>query len=637
MPEDYRIHINFLPTDGEIPEFHVHRKLRLDPQEERPQGEVRAYNLPRHPGDNENWPSYWISLQPQSDFEPFVVNAASNHSLTCWVLLKGIARQCTEKLSPSEFWLQERGFLKEICLNMRSHPEGEEQLIIQPYYLRVEKKFGLLADFHFRLRSGIKFSRRVQQLSLSLDERFKRNLDYYVDRLAKIEGFLEERWVILSSIELPGVQTPAKLSRVFLPVLADRLRSRMYVFGNGRESRSQFVGLKEFGPLKPLASTPKLLFVFRERDRQAGRNLAVALKGSRERYSFPGFEQLFKTPLEIDQKPVIIPDFSITSMREALDRVKQDMALTLPVLILPDDDEAGYLNLKAIFTHEGLPTQVCTLGVIQDENTLRWSVVNIALQLFCKAGGFPWKVQTPGNQCLILGISQSHKVRKEKNQTKVEKFFAFSILTDSSGLFRKIQVLGQAEDEQAYLEQLEESLKEVLKSEAVNFDRVVIHTSFKLKYKEIDKIHSAVKQVASGVVTKKCRFAVVKVNHKSRFFGVNRDVNSLVPYEGSRVRLGHGEYLVWFEGIFPDKPTVTKVFPGPTHLQFLRVLEENRISDEVLLQDLVNLAGANWRGFNAKSAPVSVFYCHLVADLVHDLQEKGLPLPPVETLKPWFL
>ncbi|MGI0015448.1 MAG: Piwi domain-containing protein, partial [Nitrososphaera sp.] len=436
---------------------------------------------------------------------------------------------------------------------------------------------------------------------------------------------------------LSGARAPAKLSREFVPVAADRLRSRMYVFGNGRESRSQFVGLKEFGPLKPLASTPKLLFVFRERDRQAGRDLAVALRGSRERYSFPGFEELFKTPLEIDPKPVIIPDFSIASMKEALDRVKQDTPLTLPVLILPDDEEAGYLNLKAIFTHEGLPTQVCTLGVIQDENTLRWSVANIALQLFCKAGGFPWKVQTTGNQCLILGISQSHKVRKEMNETKVEKFFAFSILTDSSGLFRKIQVLGQAEDEQAYLEQLEESLKEVLKSEAVNFDRVVIHTSFKLKYNEIDKIHSAVKQVASGGKTQKCRFAVVKVNHKSRFFGANQDVNSLVPYEGSRVRLGHGEYLVWFEGIFPDKPTVTKVFPGPTHLQFLRVLEENQISDEVLLQDLVNLAGANWRGFNAKSAPVSVFYCHLVADLVHDLQEKSLPLPAVETLKPWFL
>jgi len=135
---------------------------------------------------------------------------------------------------------------------------------------------------------------------------------------------------------------------------------------------------------------------------------------------------------------------------------------------------------------------------------------------------------------------------------------------------------------------------------------------------------------------KKCRFAVIKVNHKSRFFGTNQSVNSLIPYEGSRVKLGHGEYLVWFEGIFPDKPTVTKVFPGPTHLQFLRVMDKDQIDDQVLLQDLVNLSGANWRGFNAKGAPISVFYCHLVADLVHDFQERGLPLP-VEAIQPWFL
>ena len=135
----------------------------------------------------------------------------------------------------------------------------------------------------------------------------------------------------------------------------------------------------------------------------------------------------------------------------------------------------------------------------------------------------------------------------------------------------------------------------------------------------------------------KCRFAVIKVNHRSRFFGVNRAVNSLVPYEATHVRLGPSEYLVWFEGIFPENPTVNKAFPGPTHLQFLRVSEENPIGADELLQDLVNLSGANWRGFNAKSAPVSVFYCHLIADLVHSFHQQGLPMPAVKDIRPWFL
>jgi len=210
-------------------------------------------------------------------------------------------------------------------------------------------------------------------------------------------------------------------------------------------------------------------------------------------------------------------------------------------------------------------------------------------------------------------------------------------LTDSSGLFQKIQVLGQGSDEASYLKDLRTNLEELLRKRAAEFSQVVLHTSFKLKYKEMDEIQEAVQAAAAQAGDGKCRFAVVKVNQKSGFFGTNRAVNSLVPFEGTHVRLGHREHLVWFEGIFPDKPTVTKAFPGPTHLQFLRVSDQNEISDDLLLQDLMNLSGANWRGFNAKSAPVSVFYCHLVADLVHDFQERGLPLPAVEDLRPWFL
>lgn len=181
---------------------------------------------------------------------------------------------------------------------------------------------------------------------------------------------------------------------------------------------------------------------------------------------------------------------------------------------------------------------------------------------------------------------------------------------------------------------MRQSLSQILKESAEEFSRVVLHTSFKLKYREIEAIQQTVKAASENA---RCKFAVVKVNHKSRFFGANREVNSLVPYEATRVKLGPGEYLVWFEGIFPDRPTVTKAFPGPTHLQVLKGNDEHRIQDDILLQDLINLSGANWRGFNAKSAPVSVFYCHLVADFVHNFHDRGLPLPAVKDIRPWFL
>jgi len=636
----YSVYLNFLPFASELPDYVVYRRLREDPQERRrSDGKIRAYSLPRDSANTEDRGQYWVSLEACAGFEECRISPSFNHDLTKWVLFQCLRASAEKQLKPQEVVVSERGFWDEVRFPLRLHEEGQEELIVQPYFLRATRCFGFLVDFHFRLAEGVQFSRRVQQLSLSLDKNFRRNLDYYVDRISKIKEFVDKRWAVLGSIVLPGVDEPVTLSRDFQAVPADRLRSREYVFADDKVSRSQFNGLKNHGPLKPLESPPRLLFVFREKDRQAARTLAMALKGSarRGKSHFPGFAQLFKTELRIDSNPVVVEDFSTTTAKQVLERVRSESDVTVPIFVLPGRGVPGYFEHKAIFAEEGIGTQVCTLPIIHDENALRWSVANIALQIFCKAGGFPWKVRATRNRALIIGISQSHKLRKTEERTTIEKYFAFSVLTDNSGLFQKIQVLGEGNDERTYLDHLRENLRTILEDNASDFDRIVIHTSFRLKREEIDAIQAVTRQAEAESNTTGCHFAVLKVNQKNRFFGSNPLVNSLVPYEGTRVRLGHGEYLIWFEGIFPDRPTVTKAFPGPTHIEFLKVSDHTKISDAELLQDLMNLSGANWRGFNAKSAPVSVFYCHLVANLVHEFHNHGLPMPGIEQMRPWFL
>ena len=95
-----------------------------------------------------------------------------------------------------------KGFVNEIHFSMQRYNEGEELLVIEPYYLRAAQKFGCLAAFHFRLAETVKFSRRVQQPSLKSDKNYRRNLDYYLDRTAKVNGFLNERWAVLSRLVL---------------------------------------------------------------------------------------------------------------------------------------------------------------------------------------------------------------------------------------------------------------------------------------------------------------------------------------------------------------------------------------------------------------------------------------------------
>jgi hypothetical protein len=642
--DDYRIHLNFLSVEGGMSRCVVYRRKCDSPQEQRPSPIASAHKLPVASADERDWSSYWIVPEPAEGFESFDIETSWNGDIARRILFDCLKRSVVSSLDPAQYHFPENSFIQEVSLIMATHPEGDEQLVVQPYSLKALQKTGFLVDFHFRLRKDIPFNRRIQQLSLSLDKNFRRNVDYYADKSAKIRRFLDARWSLFEGLMLPGASAPLRIVKDFVPVPAERLRPKVYVFAGAKESRSQFAGLREFGPLEPLAKPPRLLFAFREQDRQAARRLALSLRGPKQRgqYNFPGFNELFKTNLEIDANPIVLADLSAHSMELALETAntaRKASPQILPVLILPTGDDNGYLAQKAYFTHAGLPTQVCTLRILEDDESLKWAIANLALQIFCKAGGKPWKVRPTAERSLIIGISQSHKSRLVGTKVQVDKYFAFSVLTDSSGLFQQIQVLGDSPDHGTYVAALRANLKQILESNAGAFNRVVIHTSFKLKHEEIDAIQKTTREVAGAVDRSKCRFYVIKVNQKSRFFGVNRSVNSLVPYEATKIRLGPHEYLVWFEGIYPDRPTVTKAFPGPTHLQFLRVNDQppEPAEERELLQDLVNLSGANWRGFNAKSAPVSVFYCHLVADLVHDFHERGLPLPAVQDLRPWFL
>lgn len=628
----YELQLNLLVVSGDFPQFSIYRKSHQGEEPANPKEGLFAYDLPIEGTDLTKRDKYLVRLAPHDGYVACTLPASAKIDLTRRVMFEALKIRCGQVLRAGEFLVSEDSFQKEISFLLHSHKEGNEVIVLQPYYFAAAKRFGFLVDFHFDLKPGIPFSRRIQQLSLSLDKNFRRNLDYYTDRRARIAAWIERNHKKLFPLSLRGAATPLQIESAFTSLPALQLRAKTYVVAGNRQYRSQFIGVKEAGPLETVGSCPPLLFIFREQDRDLARRAARALKGSEPQLNFPGFEKLFHLPLTISNAPVVLNDYSRAEMERALTQVKNAGA-AIPIFIMPKDEEA-YVTHKAVFAHAGIATQVCTTDTLNDDYALKWSVANIALQLFCKAGGKPWKVKPTEEGSLIVGVSQSHKIVGDDANRHIEKYFAFSILTDSSGIFQSLNVMGQADHEADYRTQLQNNLTALLREQSERFRTVVLHTSFKLKQNEMRVIESVVKAAAAE---KKCRFAVVKVNQRNRFFAINPSVNSLVPYEASYTRLGHREYLLWFEGVFPDNPSVKKAFPGPTHLEFLHVSEEKMIGDEQVLQDLVNLSGANWRGFNAKSAPVSIFYCHLVADMVRRFQERNLPLPEVKELRPWFL
>ncbi len=639
MEYPYKLHLNLFRLERDMPAAMLYRRPRVE-------GDMRpddpnvlgGYSLPPTDSDAMNregpWQKFWVSVSSNENYNPFTLSGSTNPDLAKRLLFFSLECAAKNLFRENQYEIRSQAFLPEIRFNMATFNEGFQQIAISPYYLKAQRAFGFVLDFHFRLREGIPFDRRVQQLSLSLDGGFKRNLDFLVDRLRFIRSFFDSEFSSIFPITLPGCDQSINIQKDFTPLQAEQLSGKTYLFAGEKPNRSQFVGVKEIGPLKQLKDRPNLVFIFKESDRVSARHFVKAFTGGDSKFDFPGFERLFKTGMDVDRNPIVVEDYGLAEMRRALSEImRRDNAM--PILVMKRDVDA-YLCHKAIFSHAGIPTQVCTIDNIEDDYSLKWSIANIALQIFCKAGGQPWRVKPVDQDSLIIGISQSHKIVEIDGQPSVERFFAFSVLTDSSGLFKEIEVLANDSAQESYLSQLRQNLAKILAASASQFRRIVIHTTFKLREVELNSIKSAVKD-ASQDAAGECHFAVVKINQHCRFLATNRSVNSRVPYEGSYVKLSFNEYLIWFEGVFRDKPNVTKALPGPSHVQFLRGATDEEIDHRVVLQDLINLSGANWRGFNAKSTPVSVFYCHIVADLIHDFHTLGLPLPEFKDLNPWFL
>ena len=111
-----------------------------------------------------------------------------------------------------------------------------------------------------------------------------------------------------------------------------------------------------------------------------------------------------------------------------------------------------------------------------------------------------------------------------------------------------------------------------------------------------------------------------------------------MPYESTVIPLSRSEFLVWFEGLQYGQQTVRKMVGSPLHVKFTYPNEGlTREQQRAHLQDAINLSGANWRGFNAKSLPVSVYYAQLIARYLREFEIHGLPTVDVDTLTPWFL
>ena len=629
------IALNFLPVLTR--DFRVTMYVMPFGGEERPVCAGERAVL-RHLAEGEEFKPYWTSFEEfdgarQVNLEPF-----ENTYATVSALRRALEQSCQSSLEADSYRVR-GGFRRAIEVVIETHEEGVATVSLEPYLLRSAGRFGILASFRFHPGEAHRRTKRALQLSLALDRNGQPNLDFYADRYAKLSDFVRQFHGLLFPLRLSDGQEVEVGSRL-VGLKPDALAVKRYVMNDRRESKSQFVGVQKFGPYEQNAANTQLYFLYRREEHGLSQDLFRALRGDTFR-TFSGMHNVFRFPIARENvKGAMISEFEAAEIERIAEMVTADAAgrPVVPVVITPFSrrDEAkeneAYWTLKHAFLARGMPIQVVAAETIADRNTLKWSTSGIALQIFAKAGGTPWRVVPATKRCLIVGVGQAHKVLAEGG---IERYFAYSVLTDSTGAFQEIRQLGTGGDEEGYIEAFHDGLSGIFEDYADRFSSFVVHSTFSIRRRELDSIAAALG--AQAAARGDGYFVSMKFNDRNRFFGFASEHNSRVPYESTVISLSHSEYLVWFEGLQYGQSALQKMVGGPLHVQYAYPDRIGESEKRMFLQDAINLSGANWRGFNAKSLPVSVYYAQIIARYLKEFEAHGLRPLDVNNIVPWFL
>jgi len=630
------ISINFFPLETENFDFTVYRLPYIEGDKSKLTGE--KYSSVQKLPVNGVWDRYVIFFEEVSNSTMQVCQPSDNPYLTIDALRLALINSCKKNIDESKLFIK-KNFRRYVEITTDEYDEGHEVVQLEPYYLRSLKQFGFLVNQRFHTKKQYRGTSQVLKRRLILNQRGRVNQDYYINRYEQLTDFVKKYHVKIFPLTLTG-NSVVQVSQHLTQLNTDSLKKRNYVVGSGDESPSQFMGIQKYGPVRKIDEDLHLVFIHQEKDRALAHDLFFGLCGNTFS-TFHGMHKMFDLKVSKDNvSGMVISDFTNEEILRVRNQVHNDSGgrNVIPIILTPfgkhdsPDVNSSYWLLKHAFLDKQLPLQVVHTKTLANRNTFQWAISSIGLQIFAKLGGVPWKVKPELGDCLIVGIGQSH----QKKGDTIERFFAYAVLTDSNGIFEQVQILGNHKDEEEYINSFASSLRGIFQSYSERYTNFVVHSTFTIKKEELQIIAEVLSEQKNQ--SSEGEFVSIKFNDKNRFFGFSINHNSLVPFESSLLRLSQSEYLIWFEGLQYGGRLPNKTISNPVNVKFL--FPHDKLSYDLknkLLQDAINLSGANWRGFNAKSLPVSVYYAQLIAKYLNEFDRLNLPRVDVNIIKPWFL
>lgn len=292
-----------------------------------------------------------------------------------------------------------------------------------------------------------------------------------------------------------------------------------------------------------------------------------------------------------------------------------------------------YTAIKLLCLKYDSGSQFLYSDKLSNENTLKYSVSNVALQIFCKANGIPWSItnRSDEKESLIIGIGTCHKRLNEEKTI----FHAFAMCTDSSGIFSSSMTLAHSEIKDNYFMDIERNLTELKKSSNLNnYKQVVFHLTNKISHSDMKLLSEIIKNIFND----RADLVILKLNKSSKYIGFSKR-NDCVVAKGACIKLNSRKFLLWTDGhcnenIYSNRPS------KPIDIEILHSPKDIIVKN--LLEDIFKLSSANWHGFKTNSLPITLVYSKDIANFIYYVHENELlrkmkELPSLKVSSPWFL
>jgi len=287
------------------------------------------------------------------------------------------------------------------------------------------------------------------------------------------------------------------------------------------------------------------------------------------------------------------------------DLIRRDLRRALKAAAMPHRIPIQLLT-PALFT-EGTPRQ-------QDPATRAW---NLAVGLFYKAGGLPWRLQPIHEHTCYVGVSFHHLRTQARHLVYASLAQAFSSYGDGFAL-RGAAMPWNEDDTDMHLDHdgMFNLLTQVLAAyqERTGRDplRVVVHKTTRFHDDERDGAHHALNDIP----------IVELLALSTGDFRVLRQ-GSYPPHRGTLARLGPATF-VFTGGYMPELGT----YPGPHIPVPIELTPVGNLDMRQAAQDLLALTKLNWNNANPCAAfPITLSFARQVGSIMAEVPEGKTPHP----------